>query len=154
MFEMTTPWWELILRGAVVYLSVLVLLRVSGKRSVGQLAPFDLVLLLLISEAVSQALTAGDDSIGSGIVLVVVMLLLDAGIGLLSRWRRAERTIEGKPRFLIRNGRVDYRTMRSEQISRNDLLSSLRQNGCFRPSEVEYAVLETSGRISVKKREK
>lgn len=152
MFEMTTPWWELILRGGAIYLAVLILLRISGKRELGQLAPFDLVLLLLISEAVSPALTADDDSIGSGIVVVIVMLLLDAGVGLLSRWRPAERTIEGKPRFLIRNGKVDYKTMRSEQITHNDLLSSIRESGCFRPSEVEYAVLETSGKISVKKR--
>lgn len=59
----------------------------------------------------------------------------------------------GKPRFLIRNGKVDYKTMRSEQITHNDLLSSIRESGCFTPSQVQYAVLETSGKISVKKRE-
>lgn len=86
-------------------------------------------------------------------IVIAIMLLLDAGVGLLSRWRPAERAIEGRPRFLLRGGRVDYRMLRSEQITRNDLLAALRAQGCFRPSQAEYAVLETSGKISVKKRE-
>ena len=153
MFELTLPWWELVLRGGGIYVMVLLLLRISGKRELGQLAPFDLVLLLLISEAVSPALTGGDESWIGAAIVIAIMLLLDAGVGLLSRWRPAERAIEGRPRFLLRGGRVDYRMLRSEQITRNDLLAALRAQGCFRPSQAEYAVLETSGKISVKKRE-
>jgi len=153
MFDLTLPWWELVVRGGGLYLMVLLMLRVSGKRELGQLAPFDLVLLLLISEGISPALTAGDESWTASAIVVTTMLLLNAGMGLLSRWRPAERVIEGRPRFLLRDGHVDYKTLRSEQITHNDLLSALRENGCFKPSEAEYAVLETSGKISVKKRE-
>lgn len=154
MFELALPWWELVIRSGGIYLMILILLRISGKRELGQLAPFDLVLLLLISEGVSPALTAGDESWSGAAIVVATMLLLNAGVGLLSRWRPAERVIEGRPRFLVRDGHVDYKTLRSEQITHNDLLSSLRENGCFRPSEAEYVVLETSGKISVKRREK
>jgi uncharacterized membrane protein YcaP (DUF421 family) len=153
MFNLTLPWWELILRGGGVYLTVILLLRISGKRELGQLTPFDFVLLMLISEGASNALTAGDDSWLASVIVISTMLLLNAGLGYLTtRHARVERWMEGRPRFLIREGRVIYATLREESISNNELMAALRQNGCFRPSQVAYAILETTGEISVKKR--
>ncbi|HEY4136075.1 MAG TPA: YetF domain-containing protein [Alphaproteobacteria bacterium] len=154
MFNLTLPWWELILRGGGVYLSVILLLRLSGKRELGQLTPFDFVLLMLISEGASNALTAGDDSWAAAVIVITTMLLLNAALGILTtRFARMERWMEGRPLFLVRQGRVLYETLRRESISNNELMAALRQNGCFRPSQAEYAILETTGEISVKKRD-
>jgi len=152
MFSLTVPWWELALRGGVVFASVLLLLRLTGKRQVGELTPFDLVLLLLISEAASPALTAKEDSWTGSMIVIATMLVLNLVIGrLASRSRRFERWLEGRPQFLIRRGRVQYRALRREAVTKNDLMMALRAEGCNRPSQVEYAILETSGKISVKK---
>ena len=154
MFDLTLPWWELMLRGAGVYVMVLGLMRISGKRQLGQLTPFDLVMLMLISEAASNALTAEENSWLGALIVVTTILLLNLAIGLVTtRWTRAERWMEGRPRFLLREGRVHYRTLREESISNNELMAALRQNGCFTPSQAQYAILETTGKISVKRRD-
>jgi uncharacterized membrane protein YcaP (DUF421 family) len=153
MFTLTVPWWEIIVRAAVIYVALFALIRVTGKREVGELTPFDLVFLLVISEQVSPALTGGDESILAAIIGLVTLLGLNLGVTYLTAHiPRAERVLEGKPRFLIRDGKVDYGTMRKEAVSRNELLSALRENGCFRPSQVWWAVLETNGSITVKAR--
>lgn len=152
MFSLTVPWWELALRGAVVFISVLLMLRLSGKRQVGELTPFDLVLLLLISEAASPSLTNDDTSWTGAMIVIATMLVLNALIGrLAARSRRFDRWLEGRPQFLIRRGRVQYGVLRRESVSKNDLMAAIRAEGCNRPAQVEYAVLETSGKISVKK---
>lgn len=153
MFDLTLPWWELAVRAALIYLGVLLLLRLVGKRQFGELGPFDIILLLLISEGAANALGAGDFSVTAAAIVVVVMLLLDWGIGKLAvRWLKVERAIEGRPRFLVKRGRVDYATLRAEGITRNELLTALRAAGCFSPKEADYAVLETTGSISVRAR--
>jgi uncharacterized membrane protein YcaP (DUF421 family) len=153
MFELTIPWWEFVARGALVYLAVLLLLRLTGKRQVGQFTPFDLVLLLLVSEAVSSSLSGGDDSVVGAVISVATMLGLNQGLGwVTTRSVRLERLIEGRPQFLIENGCVQYDVLKRESLSKNDLLAAIRTEGCFTPDEVEYAVLETSGRISVRRR--
>lgn len=154
MLELALPWWELIARAVAVYVTVLVLLRLGGKRQIGELTPFDLVLLLLISEAASPALTGKADSWLAATIVIVTMLTLNFAVGYASlRWRRFENGVEGRPHFLVRNGKVDYRRMRKEAISHRELLSALRDASCFTPHQAEYAVLEASGRISVKKQE-
>lgn len=155
MFSLTVPWWEIALRAAIVYAALFLLIRITGKREVGELTPFDLVFLLVIAEQVSPALTGGDESLAAAGIGLVVLTALNLGITYLTaRIPRAERVLEGRPRFLIRRGRVEYETMRSEAVSKVELLAALRENGCFRPSEAEWAVLETNGSISVKPRER
>ena len=154
MFTLTVPWWEIIVRAAVIYVALFALIRVTGKREVGELTPFDLVFLLVISEQVSPALTGGDESVLAALIGLFTLLGLNMAVTYLTaRVPRAERLLEGKPRFLIRGGKVDYRTMRKEAVSRNELLSALRENGCFRPSQVGWAVLETNGSITVRPRD-
>lgn len=153
MLEDTT-WWELILRAAAVYAIVLLLLRLTGKRQVGQFTPFDLTVLLLVSEAVSTALNVSEKSIVAAVILVATLLGINAAAAwIAARSRRVETLIEGKPRFLVRNGRVDYKRLRKESISHRELLTALRREKCFSPHQAEYAVLEPSGSISVRRRE-
>lgn len=153
MFALSIPWWEFVARGVIIYLAVLLLLRLTGKRQVGQFTPFDLVLLLLISEAVSNSLSGDDDSITGAVISVTTMLVLNQVLGwITTRSVRFERLIEGRPQFLIESGHVQYDVLKRESLSKNDLLAAIRREGCFTPDEVEYAVLETSGRISVRKK--
>lgn len=153
MFVTTVPWWELIARSAIVYAILFAIIRISGKRELGELTPFDLIFLLLISEQVSPALTGGDESVSAGLIGLITLFVLNLAVTIVTaRSHRAERLLEGRPRFLIRGGRVDYAVLREEAISKNDLLAALRDHGCFRPSQVEWAILETSGTISVQGR--
>jgi uncharacterized membrane protein YcaP (DUF421 family) len=152
MFELSLPWWELILRATIVYVIVLVLLRLAGKRQVGDLTPFDLTLLLLISEGASNAIRADENSITGAALAVAAMLAVNWGMSKLGmRFKRFDRLTEGRPQMLIRNGVVDYGAMRKESVTHNELLMALRENECFSPHQAAYAVLETNGTISVRK---
>src|ERR1700722_12323660 len=98
MFNIALPWWEFIVRGVVVYLFLLVLLRLTGKRQVGQLAPFDLVLLLVLSNAVQNSMNGGDNSITGGMILASTLVALNWCVGwLVYRSKRLEALIEGRP---------------------------------------------------------
>src|SRR6476619_3329066 len=104
---MAIPWWEFLLRGVVVYLFLIVLLRVTGKRQVGQLAPFDLVLLLVLSNAVQNAMNGGDNSVTGGIISATTLIVLNGVVGRLTfKSKKLERIIEGRPDILIHNGKV------------------------------------------------
>jgi uncharacterized membrane protein YcaP (DUF421 family) len=154
MFDLELPLWEPFARAALVYVGLMILLRLTGKRQVGELTPFDIILLLLISESASQALHGGDRSIVGGALLVVTLLAMNWAISKLgSHWRRFDRALEGRPCMLVRDGRVNYDLLRKESISHNELLAALRAAGCFTPHQAEYAVLESSGQISVRRKE-
>jgi uncharacterized membrane protein YcaP (DUF421 family) len=153
VFALSLPWWELLLRAIVVYAMVLLLLRISGKRQIGELTPFDLTLLLLISEGASNALRAQENSLTGAGLVIMSMLIMNWGMGKLSvRSKRFERLVEGRPQFLIRNGVVDYAAMRRESVTHNELLKAIRGQQCSSPHQVDYAVLETDGVISVCKK--
>lgn len=104
MFHIAVAWWELVVRAAVVYVFLLVLLRLTGKRQVGQLAPFDLVLLLVLSNAVQNSMNAGDNSLIGGLVSAATLVLLNYLVA-FATWRnkKLETLIEGKPEILIHN---------------------------------------------------
>jgi uncharacterized membrane protein YcaP (DUF421 family) len=151
-FQLHFEWWIYVLRAALVYFGVLLLLRVGGKRRLGKFTPFDMALLLLIGGAGARVLTAEDHSLTAAGIVILTMLGLNTALGVLTaRWGRLEHTLEGRPVVLIQHGRVDYRALRRESITINDLLAAIRESGCMRPSQVDYAVLETNGRITVNK---
>src|SRR5437899_3180102 len=113
MWTIDVPHWtDFIIRAVVVYAFLLVLLRLTGKRQVGQLAPFDLVLLLVLSNAVQNAMNAGDNSLTAGLLLATALIALNVFVANLTwRSRRIEALLEGKPRVLIHNGRLQVRTL-------------------------------------------
>ena len=150
MWTLAVPLWELILRALIIYLFLLVLLRLTGKRQVGQLAPFDLVLLLVLSNAVQNAMNGGDNSVVAGLVLATTLVALNGVVGLLTfKNKRLEHLIEGRPEVLIHNGRLYEAVLHRERLTMHELNAALRAAGCSCPDEVQYAVLETNGRISV-----
>ncbi len=143
-------WWHFIVRAMVVYVFLLVLLRLTGKRQVGQLAPFDLVLLLVLSNAVQNSMNGGDNSITGGLILATTLIGLNAAVGWITyRSKRAEAIVEGRPVVVVHDGRVDDESLRRLQMTRHELDAALRAQGCAGPDEVRFAVLETNGRLTV-----
>lgn len=150
MFDLAVPLWELVLRAVAVYAFLLLMLRLTGKRQVGQLAPFDFVLLLILSNAVQNSMNAGDNSLLGGLVSAATLVALNYLTGLATfRSRRVEKLIDGEPELLIHDGRLFPKALARAQISEHELYAALRQNGCTTPETVALAMLETNGVISV-----
>lgn len=153
MWSLSVPWWEFVLRGLIVYLFVLILLRISGKRQVGQLSPFDLVLLLLLSNSVQNAMNAGDNSVLGGLVSAATLVSINYLFGVVTfRSKKMEALIEGRPQVLIHKGKVDEEVMRRAKLTHHELDLALRRQGCAAPAEVRLGVLETNGDITVVRR--
>lgn len=150
MWNMSVPWWELVLRSVAVYAFLLVLLRLTGKRQVGQLAPFDLVLLLVLSNAVQNSMNAGDNSLVGGLISAATLVGVNLLVGLATyRSKRLEAVIEGRPEILIHNGKLFTDVMARAQLTHHELDSALRQAGCSSVEEVHAAILENNGSITV-----
>ena len=150
MLNIAIPIWELVVRAAVVYVFLLVLLRITGKRQIGQLAPFDLVLLLVLSNAVQNSMNGGDNSLVGGLVSAVTLVGLNFGVGhAIFKSKRLEALVEGRPQVIIHNGRVFEDVMRSAKLTHHELTAALRQAGCSCADDVQAAILENNGSISV-----
>ncbi|HEV3454936.1 MAG TPA: YetF domain-containing protein [Thermoanaerobaculia bacterium] len=150
MWNMAVSWWELVVRGIVVYAFLLAILRLTGKRQVGQLAPFDLVLLLVLSNAVQNSMNAGDNSLVGGLISAATLVGLNYLVGVATfRSRKLEAIIEGRPQVLIHNGKLFEDVMARAQLTRHELHAALRQAGCTCVEEVRSAILENNGSISV-----
>lgn len=141
---------EKILRSVVVYLFLLLAFRFTGKRQVGQLTPFDLVVLLIISNVVQNAVIGPDNSLGGGLIGAVVILALNyLTVEVTYRWKRARRLLEATPTVLVHNGRILHDHLARERITLEDLHAALRRSGVADVEHVRYAVLEENGGISV-----
>jgi uncharacterized membrane protein YcaP (DUF421 family) len=150
MFTMAVPIWELIVRGIIVYLFLLALLRITGKRQVGQLAPFDLVLLLVLANAVQNSMNAGDNSLIGGLITATTLIGLNFLVSMVThRNKTLEAIIEGRPQILIHNGKLFEDVMVKAQLTHHELNAALRRSGCSTVAEVHTAVLENNGAISV-----
>src|SRR5438132_11195719 len=118
-------WWEFVLRAAIVYVFLLVILRVTGKRQTGQLAPFDLVLLLVLSNAVQNSMNGGDNSVLGGIISATTLIALHYCVAFMTfKSKKLEAWIEGTPRTLIHNGVLNEDVMRSELLTRHELAAA------------------------------
>lgn len=140
------------LRTSGLYLGLLVAMRIIGKRKVGQMAPSDIIVLLLIGDAAQNAMTGGETSFWGSIVAVFSLLLTDHIVAWLSfRFRWLEQFIEGRPLTLYRDNAFDDRTLRKEKITRQDLATALRAHGCDTLEGVREIVLEPNGMVSLLK---
>lgn len=150
MWSMSVQWWELVARSILVYGFLLLILRITGKRQVGQLAPFDLVLLLVLSNSVQNSMNAGDNSLIGGLISAVTLVSLNYAIGYMTfRSKKLEAVIEGRPEVIIHNGTIFTDVMAKAQLTHHELDSALRRAGCSSVNEVHMAVLENNGSISV-----
>jgi uncharacterized membrane protein YcaP (DUF421 family) len=152
---MLTNWHtllEIVLRTTVVYVLVLVGIRLTGKREVGQMTPFDLTLLLLLSNSVQNAMTGPDTSLVGGAVAALVLLVLNYVLAEVSGLnRRFRKLIQGSPTLLIHNGECIATHIAKEHISMDELNRALREHGVNSIEDVSLAVLEVDGAISVLK---
>jgi uncharacterized membrane protein YcaP (DUF421 family) len=140
---------EVVARTAVIYIIVLVGIRLSGKREVGQMTPFDLTLLLLISNAVQNAMTGPDTTLAGGIVAAVTLLVMNYFMAEVSGGnRRFRKFIQGQPSLLVHDGQVINSHMAKEHVSMDELERALREHGIGTYHDVALAVLEVDGSIS------
>jgi uncharacterized membrane protein YcaP (DUF421 family) len=140
---------QIAVRTAVIYAVVLIGVRLSGKREVGQMTPFDLTLLLLISNAVQNAMTGPDTSLLGGVVAASTLLVLNYTIAELSGGnRRFRKFVQGQPSLLIHDGQIIAAHMAKEHVSMDELQRALREHGIASYHDVALAVLEVDGSIS------
>lgn len=154
-------WWlpeislgEKVLRSLIVYFFLLVMFRLLGKREVAQMTVFDLIVLLILSNVLQNAMIGPDNSVTGGLIGATAILAVNWLVGraaFSSRW--FERAIEGVPLVLAHRGQLVQQNLRRAGISREELLSNLRSQGVFHLDEVVAAVLEPSGKLSVLKEE-
>jgi len=145
-----------ILHGASVYLILLLIFRIAGKRTLSEITTFDFVLLLIISEAVQQGLIGTDTSMTNAVLVVITLIGLDVGFSLLKRtFPRVERLIDPAPVIIVADGVLQQHAAHRERIDEEDVLSAARSlHGLERMDQVKHAVLETGGKISIIPRER
>ena len=150
MFTLSIGVPELIVRAVLIYAAIFLLLRIVGKKHVGELAPFDLVVLLILSECVQGALTAGDESVTAAVIAAAALFGTNQIVGYIaSRSKSVERVLEGRPKILVRNGTVCKDVLAKEQITHSELVEALRREGCSSLTKVRFAILENDGQISI-----
>jgi len=141
---------EKVIRSAAVYLFLLLGFRVTGKRQLGQMTAFDLVVLLIISNAVQNALIDNDNSLGGGLLGAMAILLLNVGVAWLTfRYKRIERVVEQTPTVIVKHGRILRENLRRELLSLPELRAALRREGMASLRNVRYVILEEDGYLSV-----
>ena len=122
-----TPWFALMLRSVVVYVFLMIALRLAGRRELGQMTTFDLVLLLVLANAVQNSINAGDNSLGGGLISATTLLVLNFAVGEATyRWRWFERIVQGRPLTLVRNGKVVLHNMKRERVT-----MQTKENSCM-----------------------
>jgi uncharacterized membrane protein YcaP (DUF421 family) len=143
---------EIVIRTAVIYLLVLVGVRLTGKREVGQMTPFDLTLLLLLSNAVQNAMTGSDTSLAGGAVAAITLLVLNYVVAEASGAnRRFRKLVQGSPALLIHDGKLVMTHMAKEHVTLDEVQRACREHGINSISEVALGVLEVDGSISLLK---
>lgn len=139
----------LIVRALVVYGFLMIALRMAGRRELGQMTTFDLVLLLVLANAVQNSINAGDNSLGGGLISATTLLLINFAVGEATyRWRWFERLVQGRPLTLVRNGKIVLRSMQRERVTLEELRSALRKQGIDGVSHCKHAVLESDGTLT------
>jgi uncharacterized membrane protein YcaP (DUF421 family) len=152
MFDLSLPWWEPVARAVVIYVALLVFVRLSGKRTVGQFTPFDLLVVLLLSEGVSSGLTGGDESVTGGLLIAATLIGLNGLVAVVSaRSPKLDAMLAGVPVLLGRDGKTFHTVLVRHRVSEGDFQKALREADCTM-SEMESAVLEADGTISIAKR--
>ena len=153
MFDLSLPWWEFIVRATVVYLVLLLMVRLTGKRTVGQFTPFDLIVVMLLSESVSGALNGQDESLAGGLIAAATLVVLDVAIAVAtSRSKKADSLLQGSPVLIGRDGVIYDDVLKHQRVPRSDVEKALRSSDCD-VEEMRMAILEADGNISILKKQ-
>jgi uncharacterized membrane protein YcaP (DUF421 family) len=150
MFGPETPWWEIVVRTSVVYFVVLALLRMAGKRELGQMSPLDLVVILAIANAVQNAMTGGDNSLAGGVIAAATLVAVNVTVGRIAhRIPVVRHLFESEPTTLLKDGKVIEANLRRESVEREEVEMAAREHGIDDLAEVRAAYLERDGSISI-----
>ncbi|MGR9180227.1 DUF421 domain-containing protein (plasmid) [Rhizobium leguminosarum] len=147
---------DAVLRGLAIYFTLLVIIRLSGRRTLAQMTPFDLVIVLVISETTQQAMLGDDFSITNAVILILTLFTTDIGLSYVKGWwPRAAHIIDGVPTILVTDGVYDERALRGARLQKEDVMQAARsQEGIESVGEIKFAILEVSGNISIIKKQK
>jgi len=150
MWQLSMPWWEFIVRGAIIYTFLTLILRLTGTRQMGHLAPFDLILLLVLSNTVQNAMNGGDNSVPGGLISACTVVTLNYVVSWLTFHNKTiARFVEGRAVVLVRNGKINDLARRHAMLTREELMAALRAQDCASLESVHYALLENTGEITV-----
>ncbi|PPT76765.1 hypothetical protein XaplCFBP3122_08780 [Xanthomonas arboricola pv. populi] len=153
MMHLAMPWWEFVLRAVAVYTVVLLLTRMTGKRALGQSTPFDVLLIVLLGTAVQNSLIGKDVSLLGGMILAVTLLVLNWLVGMATaRSRRIDTWVQGTPALLARGGEIYRKELVRHNVSYADFEVAKRKADCRDDADIDMAILETSGDISILKK--
>jgi uncharacterized membrane protein YcaP (DUF421 family) len=152
MVNLSLPWWEFMLRAVIVFCVLLVMVRVSGRRTVGQFTPFDLLVVMLLSESVSNSLTGGDDSVAGGLIVAATLVALNVGAAYLSSHsEKMADLLDGSPVLLGRNGKMFDKVLKKYRLSDTEVQEALHEADC-KMEEMSYVFLEADGNITIQKK--
>jgi uncharacterized membrane protein YcaP (DUF421 family) len=142
---------DAVLRAAVFYFILLILVRISGRRTLSQITVFDFVLLLVISEATQSALVVDDDSMTNSFLVIVTLLIIDIGLSLAKlRYESLDKLIDGVPTVIVADGTPLRERMQRARVDEKDVMEAARQlQGLERLDQIKFAVLEVTGGITV-----
>lgn len=150
MFQLPLPILEKLLRPVIIYLVLVILLRLFGKRELAQLNPFDLVVLLSLSNTVQNAIIGDDNSVSGGIIGAIGLLGINwVMANVLYRSRRLNRVLEGRSTVLVRNGKVDEKAMKRESLTHEELMDVIHRQGFTTLNQVKLCELEPNGTFYV-----
>lgn len=140
---------DIVIRAAVVFVVLFAITRLIGRRELGQMEPFDILLLVVLGDLIQQGVTQNDQSVTGALLAVSTMCVLTVAMSFASyRWRSMRRLLEGEPVVLIADGRTVERNLRRERISIEELAEWARTEQIADLTDVRWAVLETGGRVS------
>lgn len=149
LFHLGIPAWQFLVRAIAIDVVLIVALRVFGKRELGQFTLYDLVLILLVANAVQPAMTGPDTSLSGGLIIIAVLILFNWLLGRLDRYRFFHRLLVPDPRIVIRNGAFVPRALQAEDVDRDEVDMAIREHGLDNVSDVSLGVLEPDGTISI-----
>jgi len=142
--------FTVLIRTIILYMLVLLTMRIMGKRQIGQLEPFELSITIMISELASLPMQDTKIPLINGVISIVTLLLLEVFLAALQlKSEKARGIVTGKPSILISKGIIDIKELKDQQLNLNDLFEELRLKGYFDIEDIQYAILETSGQISI-----
>jgi len=150
VLTLAIPWWEIVLRTVVVYVVVLAMLRLAGKRELGQMTPFDLVVILVISNAVQNAMVGSDTSLLGGVLAALTLTAVNVAVGRFGRRLPLfQHVLAGEPTLLLRDGELLLDHLAREDVTPEEVAMAAREHGVADIHELSAAILEPDGSISI-----
>src|SRR6202162_3693161 len=151
IFRLGIPCTHLLLRAVIIYIAFFIGLRLFGKRELGQFTTFDLVLVLLVANALQPAITGPDNSVTGGVIVIAVLLVFHRAVAWVrNRWPWFDALIDPPPTVVVQDGQISKPVLEKEGLSETDVEMAIREHGVDKLSDVKQAVLENDGSISVR----